>query len=175
MFFKEYKKYTDEELADAFIFPSDLSAEEVKAADAAFSKHRKEAMEKMSPAQHHLSKLMQLKFVMEDYINSRNLETGYSFGYFLNAYMDTLNKTAAILSNEITIDTSVIDSCLKDEKTPDKKFLVRLDIHSNSLISAHIWWRILEKQKQKEILNDEKKLMKSESKFVKKLNLELAF
>ena len=172
---KEYKKYTDAELADAFIFPSDLSAEKVKAADAAFSMHRKEAMKKMSPAQHLLSKLMQLKFVMEDYINSRNLETDYSFGYFLHAYMDTLNKTTVALSHEITIDTSVIDSCLKDEKVPDEKFLVRLDIHSNSLIPAHIWWRVLEKQKEKDILNDEKKLMKSESKYVKKLNLELVF
>jgi len=171
---KEYKNYTDAELADAFIFPNDLSAEEVNAADAAFSKHRKEAMEKMNPAQHLLSKIMQLKFVMEDYINSRNLETDYSFGYFLHAYMDTLNKTTAILSHEITIDTSVIDSCLNDENTPDEKFLVRLDIHSNSLIPAHIWWRVLEKQKEKEIVNDEKKLMKSESKYVKKLNLDLA-
>lgn len=56
-----YNNYTDQELAEAYIFPSELSAEEKKVADAELKKLRFEQLYQMTDAQKRAADLWLLK------------------------------------------------------------------------------------------------------------------
>ena len=57
---------------------------------------------------------------------------------------------------------------LHDKEEPNNNILIRLDIHSNNSIPALYWLRVVEKQKELELMSD-KNLWDSETKKVKKL------
>jgi hypothetical protein len=57
-----YKNYTDQELAEAYIFPSELNEAEKKIADAELKKLRFEQLYQMTDAQKRAADLWLLKF-----------------------------------------------------------------------------------------------------------------
>ena len=84
---KNEKKHTEKELAEAHVFPHDLSAEEKRRADEQLWEIRKKRLNQMTPDKIVLSKIMQLKFKMDDYITGSVLDEHYTFSYFLNEYI----------------------------------------------------------------------------------------
>ena len=109
---------------------------------------------------------MQLKYLMEDYANSNGYNELYTFSYFLNEYLRSLNKKKTDFSNDIGLHSAQLSRLLNDKDRPSQKILVRLELHSNNIISAIDWFRVYEKQKEAELLNN-KEIRKEESKYVK--------
>jgi hypothetical protein len=163
---KKTKKHSNKELAEAHVFPSQLTPAEKEAAESEFSRFRLQKLKNRSDTEEHYSRLMQLKYIMEDYTNSREYKEEYTFSYFLNRYLITLNKRKTQFSKEIDLHTAQLSRLLNDKDGPSQRIFVRLEIHSNNVIPAIDWFRVYEKQVELELLKN-KKIRKEEAKHVK--------
>lgn len=164
---KKQKKYTNKELAQAHIFPHGLTEKQKEEADKQIWEIRKRSLENLDSEKVLLSQMMRLKFKMSQYIASNNYDELYTFSYFLKEYVSSLNMTKHAFSKEISLHNSQLSRLLHNKEEPNTNILIRLEIHSNKSIPAIIWFKILEKQKEIELIND-KKLRESEKAFVKK-------
>lgn len=160
---------TDKEQAEAFVFPASdfMSPEEIKAADAEFSAFRANRAKAMTEQERQMGRLLQLKFIMEDYLRSDKDEPRYTFGYFLRDYLHSLNIKSIELAQEISVHITKLSRLLNDREAPNERILVRLEMHSDGLVPAILWYRLLEKQKVL-LLQNNKRLRKEERKFVKR-------
>lgn len=165
---KKEKKFTDRELVQAHVFPHNLSKTEKERADKELWEIRKKRLQEMTSEKLLLAQLMSLKFRMSQYISSNIYDSQYSFSYFLKEYINSLNKNKRDFSEEISLHNTQLSRLLHDKEEPNKNILIRLDIHSNNSIPALYWLRVVEKQKELELMSD-KKLWDSENKKVKKL------
>src|SRR5690606_10539011 len=91
--FKELEKeYTPKEIAEALVFPDTKSIEEREDALAELRKFRKKISDSQTEKNKVISKLLQLKFLMEDYLNTDTSNNHLYFGYFLREYIQRLEK-----------------------------------------------------------------------------------
>ncbi|MBI4946042.1 MAG: helix-turn-helix domain-containing protein [Bacteroidetes bacterium] len=163
---KLLKKYASKDLAESFVFRTKLNAQDKKKSDRQLHKMRKSIQEKLTPKQILLSRLMQLKYQIEDYSKNTTYNNAFSFGYFLRAYLKSLNKKNKDFANDIDIDETELSQILNQHRNPSEKVIIRLELHSNKAIPAITWYRLLEKEKEHEILTDTT-LRRSESRHVR--------
>lgn len=163
---KKVKKYSAKELAEAHVFPSQLAPAGKRAAENEFSQFRIQRLKGMTVPEKYYSRLMELKYTMEEYANSQGYNENYTFSYFLNEYLHTLNKGKTEFSKEIDLHGAQLSRLLNDKDDPSQRIFVRLEIHSGNIISAIDWLRVYEKQMELELMKD-KEIRKKESKHVK--------
>ena len=169
-----FSKFTDDELADAFVFPSDkiLTNKERKQESDFWSARRKQ-FESRTGEQKMYSSLLQLKFQLEDYIDSVQYKKTLNFGYFLNEYVSRQNKKDKQFAEEVDVTPSVLSQYINNHRKPKDEFVIRLELHSGGMIPAISWFKILQKDKEHEIMTSQQ-LRKEESKHVKN-RLEFAY
>lgn len=162
-----FSKFTGEELADAFVFPADkvLSAKEKKEEDD-FWKARRNQFENRTQMQKMHSRLLQLKFQLEDYINSSQYVEALSFGFFLNEYVSRQDKKDKDFAVEVDVKPAVLSQYINNHRKPTDEFIIRLELHSNGMIPAISWFKVVQKDKEHEIITSQK-LRDEESKYVK--------
>jgi hypothetical protein len=158
------KKFKPEEIAQSFVFPANKRNKE-KSLDL-FREHRKKADLKRTSKDKLISKLLQLRFLMEDYVQTDTFDKEFSFGYFLEEYINRLDKRKKIFAKEIGIDPTELSQIINKHRPPNEKFCIRLELHSNSNFPAPIWFKVIEKEKIFELINN-RGLRDSESKHVK--------
>lgn len=174
----EYEKlrklYSNEELAEAFVFPSSppTTPEEIKEEEE-FWKERRRQFENRSPQQKIYSKMLQLKFQLQDYVRENQYDGRLNFGYFLNEYINRQEKQDKQFAAEVDVKPAVLSQYLNNHRKPTEKFVIRLELHSNGMITALTWFKLLQKDKEHEITTDTI-IRKTESKHVKN-RLELAY
>src|ERR1035437_282655 len=151
---KLLKKYAPKELAESFVFRTKLTAKEKKESDITLHELRKRVQEQTTSKQKLLSHLLQLKYQIEDYSKNATYDANRSFGYFLREYLKPLNKKNKEFASDIDIDETELSQILNQHRKPADKFIIRLEIHSNKTIPAITWFRLLEKEKEHEILTD---------------------
>lgn len=165
------KEYTPEEIAGSFIFPGPKDPEERTALLEAFQKHRKQVSDKQSEKTKLISQLLQLKFLIEDYLKTDKLSKDFSFGYFLKEYISRLEKKNKQFADEINIDPAELSMVINKHRKPTEKLIFRLEIHSNRNFPALMWFKVLEKDRayelkhHKEIIDKEKKNVKQKLEF----------
>ena len=165
------KEYTSEEIAESFVFPGPKGPKEREALLEAFRQHRKKASDKQSARTKLISQLLQLKFLIEDYIKSEKLNKNYSFGFFLKEYIHRLEKKNNQFADEISVDPAELSQVINKRRQPTEKLIFRLEIHSNKNFPALMWFKILEKDRayelkhHKEIIDGEKKNVKQKLDF----------
>jgi hypothetical protein len=142
-----------------------LSAEEREEAYAALREHRKAHETKRTPEAKLKTDLLQLRFLMEDYIQSDEFNEEMGFGYFLKEYIERIRKKSNEFADEINVNPSEISQFIHKHREPSSKFFIRLEIHSNKIFPALMWHKILSKEKALELLNyglrgDEEKQVK---------------
>jgi hypothetical protein len=147
------KKYTARELAEAHIIPATTTSAEQKKADKQFSAFRLTRLAAMTPQQQLFQRLMQIKYTMEDYINSSSFKKEFTFGYFLGEYIHTLHIGKSEFSKEISVHNTKLSRLLSNTDEPNEKIMIRLEIHSNNTIPAVTWFRVHEKQREFHILS----------------------
>jgi hypothetical protein len=112
-----------------------------------------------------ITKLLQLKFVMEDYIMQKEYKEDFDFSYFLVEYIDRLEVKKKEFAQEIYVNPTELSQIINRHRSPNEKFIIRLEIHSNKNFPAIIWSKIIEKERIFRLQNDTK-LRLSESKHV---------
>ncbi|MES2419268.1 MAG: hypothetical protein V4541_13855 [Bacteroidota bacterium] len=169
-----FSKFTGEELADAFVFPSDkvLTAKEKKE-DSDFWATRRNQFESRTPRQKMYSRLLQLKFQLEDYIDSGQYKEALNFGYFLNEYVSRQDKKDKQFANEVDVTPGVLSQYINNHRKPKDEFVIRLELHSNGMIPAISWFKVIQKDKEHEIMTNQE-IRHEESKHVKN-RLEFAY
>lgn len=171
---KLLKKYTPEELADAFVFPVKLTAKQKKEAAEQLAAARKKTQEGMTESTKLGLQLYHLKFQLEDYLQSTAFNPELTFGCFLKKYVELLNKKRKEFAEEISIDETLLSQLINNHRLPPDYIAIRLELHSDNIIPASYWIRLVEKQRLHEITTD-KELRKREMKYVHgKLTIKLS-
>jgi hypothetical protein len=123
------KKYTSKELAESFVFRTKLMASEQQAADEQLREMRAKIRKQATVSQLLLSRLLQLKYQMEDYSKNDTYNINYSFGYFLREYLKSLNKKNKDFAHDIDIEETELSQLLNQHRKPSEKIIIRLEIH----------------------------------------------
>lgn len=163
---KTRKKQIKVKVKGTEILPSQLSAKQQKEADKEFSTFRLNQLGKMTEKEKVYSRILQIKYTMEEYFKSDTYDAKYSFSHFLREYIHSINKKDNEFSKEISLHFTQLSRILNNKEEPGKKIFVRLELHSNNWIPALYWYRVLEKKRELEIIND-KSLRSAEKKRVK--------
>lgn len=147
-------KYTDKELAESFVFRSKLTPAQKAESNEELRVKRQQLRQSVTPKEVLLSRLLQLKFQMEDYLENPNHDSKRSFSYFLKGYLEMLNKKNKEFASDIDINPTELSQILNNHRFPGEKVIIRLEIHSNKIIPAIMWHRLIEKEKEYQIIND---------------------
>src|SRR5580704_15803871 len=113
----DFSKLSNEELAEAFIFPSKehVTVKE-KQEEEIFWQERRKQFANRTPQQQIYDKLLQLKFRLEDYIDSNQYEAVLNFGYFLNEYINRQDKQDKEFADEIDVKPAVLSQYLNNHR-----------------------------------------------------------
>jgi hypothetical protein len=160
------KKYKPEEIVESFIFPNDLNKTQKEQVLDNFRTWRKKNELKRTTESKLITQLLQLRFLMEDYIKESGYKKNYDFSYFLKEYITRLEKKNKDFANEIDVDPTELSQIINKHRPPNEKFIIRLEIHSNKNFPAIIWFKLIEKEKTFQLLNNIQ-LRASENKHVK--------
>jgi transcriptional regulator with XRE-family HTH domain len=144
---KLFEQYSAEEIADAFVLPVKLTAKQRQAADQQLAQHRANRRMKMTGVEKLNVNLLQLKFRLVDYIGSESYNPLFTFGYFLEQYLQLINRKKKDFAGDIQIHESQLSQILKNRREPSESVLIRLELHSNNTIPAIDWFKLLEKEK----------------------------
>jgi plasmid maintenance system antidote protein VapI len=170
----ELDGFTKQELAEAFVFPLNgpKTASE-KYEDTLFWNERRKTFEGRTESQKIHSLLLQLKFQLEEYVESNHYEKELNFGYFLSEYVGRQAKRHKEFAAEIDIKADVLSQYINNHRKPTEQVIIRLELHSNGMIPAIVWLKLLQKDKEHEIMNN-KTVRNEEIKHVKN-KIELAY
>jgi plasmid maintenance system antidote protein VapI len=160
------KKYTSEELADAFVFRSTLSTEEEILASEQLKLARLKNREKLTDNQRLYASVLQLRFMIEDYLKSDQFDRELSFGNILRKYIALNYKINKQFAADIQLDETELSQLLNNKRMPSEKTIIRLEIHSNNVISAVSWYKLVEKQHE-HMLSTDQQLRIQQASFVK--------
>jgi plasmid maintenance system antidote protein VapI len=160
------KQYSPSELAESFVFPGATNEKQREGQLQAFREFRKGAAAKLTEKDKLILVLLQLKFQMEDYILKEPFSSTYHFGFFLKEYISRLNKRNKDFAEEISIDPTELSLIINRHRPPTEKLIIRLEIHSNKNFPAVLWFRLMEKEREHELMHDTE-LRSKESKHVK--------
>lgn len=160
------KKLTLEELAESYVFKNNVSAKELKEANSELAAARLKLRNTLSDKYTLYAKLLQLRFLMEDYSKSNSYDDKLSFAFFLKQYISLSYKINKEFANDIHLKATELSLILNRRRLPSDKIIVRLELHSNKVIPAISWFRIVEKEKENK-LNIDSESRRTEAKFVK--------
>ena len=160
-------KYSSQELAEAFIFPlTTPGTAKAKQEDIVFWSERRKAFETRTENQKIYSRLLQLKFQLEEYVESNQYEEVLNFGHFLSEYVNRQAKQDSEFAAEIDIKPQVLSQYLNSHRKPTEKVVIRLELHSNGMIPAISWFKLLQKDKEHKIMTN-KTIRSEQSKHIK--------
>lgn len=160
------KKYTPEEISETIVFPGTKDKKERNATLSEFRDFRKKISERQTEESKTISLLLQLKFLIEDYLEANSFDKSYYFGYFLKEYISRLEKKNKEFAAEINVNPTELSHVINRHRKPTEKLIFRLEIHSNRNFPALMWFRLLEKERAYEILHN-KGIIDNEKKYVK--------
>jgi len=164
---KLFQKYTPEELADAFVFPIELSPIQKKIASKELAAARKKSQKEMTPDTKLSLQLYGLRFQLEDYLQNKDFDPALTFGFFLKQYVNLLRIKRKEFAYEISIDEALLSQFINMHRLPPEYIAIRLEIHSNNIIPAILWYKLVEKAREHE-LQTNKELRKKQHKYVLK-------
>lgn len=161
------KDFTDEEIAEGYLFPPvKRSKKEQEQLDREFGEHLARLRQNRTAAEKQAISMFQLKLQMQDYVQSTKYDNEKSFGYYLGKYIQMLEKKNKDFAKDISITPVELSQLLNNHRNPNIKILIRLELHSNNGIPAYLWFKVLEKEKEHDIVNN-KEIRKQELKYVR--------
>lgn len=147
-------KYTDQELAESFVFRNKLTPGQKAEAISELNAKRRELRQAATPKEMLLSRLLQLKYQMEDYLDNSDYDNARTFGFFLKGYLEMLNKKNKEFAADIDINPTELSQIIHNHRFPSEKVIIRLEIHSNKIIPAIMWHKLVEKEKEYQLIHD---------------------
>ncbi|MCF0074382.1 hypothetical protein LZD49_28115 [Dyadobacter sp. CY261] len=168
-----FKQYTVEEIADAFMIPRvPLSPEEEEKEMEKFRAMRHQEIASRTPEKRREIKTLRIRYQVQNYVENIEPKEHWNFQHFLNEYIRAQEKKDKEFAADVDVKPYVLSQYLNGHRNPPKEFLIRLELHSNGLIPASWWFRLLQKSKEAELMQDEA-IREKERKHVKN-KIELA-
>lgn len=161
------ERYKKRELAEAHIFPHGLSEKQKREADKELLALRKDLWNNRTHKEKMRDGLLQLKYQMEDVINSPIYRDELHCGYFLSCYIRIIDKKQKELAKEISIDETRLSRIIHRKELPNEQLFIRLELHSKNLIPALYWFKVAEKGREQYIHNNHE-MREAEEKYVVK-------
>jgi len=162
------KQYTDQEIADSFFIPADLTEEERKAADEEMWAFRKKQLQSRTPQQKIYAGLLQICYQTKAYIESSLLDDEQSVATYLREYLRVTGKNQKQLSEDLSIHKTRLSRILNERERLTLALAYRLERHSGDLIPAIYWWKLAQKEIEQDIQNNPDAKLK-EAKLVKNI------
>jgi len=162
---KKITEYSSQELAEAYVFPVKLTAKQKEEAARQLLQARAKTQAELTESDKQTSRVLQLRFRLEDYLNGEAFDPALTFGHFLKEYVSILGKKRKVFADEISVDETLLSQFVNAHRLPPDYMAIRLELHSHNVIPAHYWYRLVEKQKEHEIKTN-KTLRLKEMKFV---------
>lgn len=162
----DLKDWRPEDLVDSFVFPSEISVEDKRLADQELAKARQKSRATMTAHERVLLRLMQLRYKLENYIQREPYDSRYQFSYFLGEYLAIVEKKRRDFAKDIDIHETLLSQLMNNRREPNESIMIRLEIHSNNVISAIHWLKLVEKGKEHHIRTDVK-LRRREQRYVR--------
>ena len=148
------KKYSDEEIAEAYMIPATLSPEEAEKERQKLLAFRFKLLEEQSEEERIYSDVLMLKYQIEDYLENGVYIEEKSFGKFVEAYARILNRTKKKLAEDLSIHYTRLSQIINGRKEPNLALIHRLEVHSGYLIPAICWWKLVVKKQEAYLLKD---------------------
>ena len=110
------EKYTDEEIAESFFIPADLTVEQRKAADEEMWAFRKKQLQSRTPQQKIYAGLLQICYQMKAYIESNLLDNEQSVAIYLRDYLRVTGKNQKQLAEDLGIHKTRLNRILNEKE-----------------------------------------------------------
>ena len=143
-----------EEIADAYVLPTSLTNEEQRSANHELALARAKRRNEMSDNKRLYNSLLLLKARLEDYVNNSTYKADFTFGYFLQEYLQLQNKKQNEFAKEINVNSTVLNQYIHEHRVPNENIFIRFEIHSGELIKAVDLLRLVDKEKEYQISHD---------------------
>lgn len=166
LFKKLEQELSHKEIAEAFMFPGNATPEQKDEGLKLLWEYRKKRTSEQTEKEKLALQVMQLKFLMEDYISTNEFNEKLTFGFFLKEYISLLEIKYKDFADNICIKPVELSHYLSNRRKPNEELIIRLEIHSNKNIPAIYWYKILEKENEHELITD-MQIRKQERKNVK--------
>lgn len=161
------KKFTPEELADAFVFPVKLTAKQKKEAAKQLAAARKKTQAEMTDETKFSLRAFGIRFRIEDYLKEERFDPERTFGSFLKMYIELMEKSRKKMAEDISIDMKLLSQLINGHRLPPDYVAIRLELHSNKIIRALLWLKLAGIERLYKIANDQE-LREKEKQFVHK-------
>lgn len=148
------QKHTSKEIAESLVFPGNYTKKQQAEILDDFRTIRKKISGRQNPESKRRSELLQLKFLMEDFLHSRDASQKLYFGYFLKEYISRVHRNNKVFAEEINVNPTELSQIINRRRKPTDKLIYRLEIHSNNNFPAIIWFALLDKERNLELLQD---------------------
>jgi plasmid maintenance system antidote protein VapI len=159
------KRFTPEELVDAFVFPVKLTAKQRKEATEQLAEARKKSRATMTDETKFSLRTHGIRSRIEDSLKEETFNPEHTFGSFLKMYIELMEKKRKEFAAEISIDETLLSQLVNGHRFPPDYVAIRLELHSKRKIPTKLWLKLVEKQRLFEIENNEE-LIKKEEPFV---------
>jgi hypothetical protein len=159
------KKFTPEELVDGFVFPVKLTTKQKKEAAEQLAEARKKSRATMTDETKFSLRTHGIRSRIVDSVQEETFNPEHSFGSFLKMYVELMEKKRKEFAAEISIDETLLSQLINGHRLPPNYVAIRLELHSKRIIPASLWLKLVDKQRNNEIDNDEE-LRKEEEPFV---------
>ena len=157
------RQYTEEELVESIHLNEELSPGEQKQANEEFLRLRLERLKQASPQEKLLSKLLQMKYLMQAYFRIEKFDPAFSFSKQLKQYVNISERSNKEIAGHLSVHPTKLSRLLNGKENPNIEFMYRLEKHSGGELPAHYWWRLFAREFEYEIKMDlETKLEEAE-------------
>lgn len=165
------KKYSDEELAESFIFSVEVSKGEQREISEEFLKLRMERLQSMSEAERISADLFAFKLQLKAYFKQEKFDELFSFSNQLKKYLKITRRSHADVARNLGIHKTKLSRLVNGRDTPNIDLMYRLEEHSSKEIPAFYWWRIHARELEFKIKTDYTKKQQAADKVENPLKL----
>jgi len=165
------QKFTDEEIAESYIFPHELSKEEEEQDRKEMKALRAKMLREQSQEKKMYVDLIRLKLLIEDYITQEDYNIEQSFGAYLEEYIRIIQKTKKAFAQDIDTHYTRLSRILNNREEPNLEIIYRLEEHSGKIIPALLWWKLQIKKQEYLILKDTENRIKEAKKVKNKFKI----
>jgi hypothetical protein len=160
------QQYTDEEIAEGYMIPQQLTDEEQQASDAELRRVRFQLLNNRSEEQRMLSEVVRLRIQIQHYLEANIYTPDFDFGKIVERYITILNKSRKDFAEDIAIHPTKLSRIINSKDEPNSSLLYRLTHHSDQLIPLSFWWKLMARRQEHLVVSNSEAL-KSEGERVK--------
>jgi hypothetical protein len=159
-------KYTDKEIAEGFMIPQTMTKEELEISNEEFRQIRFRLLNNRTEKQRLMSEITRLRISIKIYLEQEIYSPLYNFGKILEEYISLLKINKKRFSEDIDIHYTKLSRILNEREEPNVSFIYRLESHSDELIPAIYWWKLMIR-KQEYLIDSDRDTRKIEGLRVK--------